>query len=63
MLVQIKSHPRIGEAGMILCHNGINNTIDNDAMNIIWSKKIVKNKESKYTKKYVFHKLDHQFVG
>ena len=23
MLVQIKSHPRIGEAGMILCHNGI----------------------------------------
>ena len=23
MLVKIKSHPRIGEAGMILCHNGI----------------------------------------
>ena len=23
MLTMIKSHPRIGEAGMILCHNGI----------------------------------------
>ena len=23
MLARIKSHPRIGEAGMILCHNGI----------------------------------------
>ena len=23
MLVRIKAHPRIGEAGMILCHNGI----------------------------------------
>ena len=23
MLVRIKSHPRISEAGMILCHNGI----------------------------------------
>ena len=23
MLARIKAHPRIGEAGMILCHNGI----------------------------------------
>ena len=23
MVAQIKAHPRIGEAGMILCHNGI----------------------------------------
>ena len=23
MVTRIKSHPRIGEAGMILCHNGI----------------------------------------
>ena len=23
MVTQIKAHPRIGEAGMILCHNGI----------------------------------------
>ncbi len=34
MVNQIKKHPRIGEAGMILCHNGIVRQTSRDGKNI-----------------------------